>query len=66
MLIDAKLNQINAVYGYLPANAFSAEEFHTIDVHLKKSHQFLLRAFLKTGMASSNQLSGDNLRFSFH
>lgn len=35
-MIDAKLTQINAVSGYLPAGAFSAKQFHTIGLHFQK------------------------------
>jgi len=45
MMIDAKLNQINVVYGYLPASAFHAKEFHTIDFHFKNHINFYLEHF---------------------
>lgn len=40
MLIDAKLTQINAVSGYLPAGAFKGKQFHTIGLHFQ-NHIYL-------------------------
>lgn len=63
--MDAKLTWINAVYGYLPASAFSAKAFHTIDFHFQNHIIFTQSISEKTGTGTSNQLLGDNLRFSF-
>lgn len=44
-LNDAKLTQISAIYGYLPANASIAKEYYTIDFHFQNHINFYLEHF---------------------